>query len=193
MKRKWLSVGIILLFVGVSIAPSANVVIAKEAIRNKYIESINESKRFSKNNLVVLTEHDAKELRKLFNSINEKLINSNMSGLPFIIWLILLIIYILIYPIELIMEGKFLSELFRGFCFILLIIVQQVSMIVVIFHRFVIDYFWPWGPLKFEDTILGHIYLWLLNIIWPDIPWRCSDFHLFVKNNISIGIPIEEG
>jgi hypothetical protein len=181
------------LFVGVSIAPSANVVVAKEAIRKKYIDSINESKKLSKNNLVVLTQQDAKELKKLFNSINEKLINSNMREPPFIIWLILLIIGILIYSIELIKEGKLLSEIFRGFCFILLIIVGQVSMIIVNFHRMFIDYFWPWGRLKFEDTILGHIYLWLLNIVWPDIPWRCSEFHLFVKNNISIWIPIDEG
>jgi hypothetical protein len=84
MKNKCLVVGIILLFVGVSIAPSANVVVAKEAISKKYIDSINESKKLSKNNLVVLTQQDAKELKKLFNSINEKLINSNMREPPFI-------------------------------------------------------------------------------------------------------------
>ncbi len=104
-----MAIGIILLFVGVTIAPTINVVTAKEAMRNMYIDSVNESHRFSMNNPVTFTQQDIEELKEMFNSINENMVNENMRDPPFIILLIIFILETLISMINLIKEGKFLS------------------------------------------------------------------------------------
>jgi len=184
--RKSLVVAVIVLFIGVAIAPSINVVVAKEAMRNKYIDSVNESHRFSMNNPVTFTQQDTEELKEVFNSINENMINANMRDPPFIILLIIFILETLISMINLIKEGKFLSEMFKGFCFILWVILGRVADIIFNFHQ-LLNLVWPWSSWSFENSIIGHIYLWLSNIVFPDNPYTTNNFHLFVKNMTSTG------
>jgi hypothetical protein len=188
--KKILAVGIILLFIGIAFAPSINVVLAKESMRNMYIDSVNESHRFSMNNPVTFTQQDTEEMKEMFNSINENMVNVNMRSPPLFILLIIFILKSLITMINLIKEGKFLSEMFKGFCFILLLVVGQVALIIVNFHH-LLDFVWPGSPWTFENSIIGHIYLWLLNIVRPNNPYVTNIFHLFMKNKISTGIPME--
>ena len=174
MKHNWMKKGlvvpVILLFIGVAVAPSINVVVAKEAARNKCVVSIVGSK-------------------ELFDSVNTKLVSAPNRDGPWM-WLFFKILEILSsilktinYVIDLIKEGKLLSETFRGFCFILLAIL----LIPAVIRTYIQDFL----PRDFEDTILYYILGWLGSIVFPDNPLLINNFHLFVKNIISVGVSKE--
>ena len=176
MKKQIIATTIILLFIGVAVAPSINVVVAKETIRNKFVDSVVGSSRVSKNNLVTM-------------------VNAYKKDGPGI-WLLFIILEILSsilktinYVVNLIKEGKLVSETFRGVCFILLVILLIPAAIRVNIQWILGDLL----PRDWEDTILYKICVWLDNIVFPDNPYAITNFHLFVKNKISTGIPVEDG
>jgi hypothetical protein len=179
MKESWMKRGlvisVILLFIGVAVAPSIHVAVAKEGARHKIVDSVVGSSRVSRNNLVTL-------------------VNAYKKDGPWL-WLFFRILEILgnilktiNYVIDLIREGKFLSETIRGFCMILLL-----PLLIIAQYRYIIYYelkdFVPW---TWEDTLLYRIIFFLGNIVFPNqVIYR--NFHLFVNNGISTGVLMEEG
>jgi hypothetical protein len=78
MKRKCLAIGIILLFIGVAIAPSINVTVVKASNDNYLVEVTTQAcgiKGFG-NTTVKLTRQQAIEIDQLFESINSKMNNA---------------------------------------------------------------------------------------------------------------------
>jgi|WetSurMetagenome_2_1015567.scaffolds.fasta_scaffold374011_2 hypothetical protein len=173
MKRKCLAVGIILLFVGVSITPSINVVVAKEGARNKIVDVVG-SNRVSMNYLITMVHAYKKDGPWLWLFIRILEILSN-------------ILKTINYAINLIMEGKFISELMRGFCMILLL-----PLLIYAQYRYIIYYelkdFVPW---TWEDTLIYRIIFFLGNIVFPN-QMAYRNFHLIMNNRISTSVLMED-
>jgi hypothetical protein len=75
VKRKWLAVGIILLFIGVSVAPSINQCVVKASQNDDLVEVITQAcgiKGYG-DNTVKLTRQQTREIDRLFESLNNKL------------------------------------------------------------------------------------------------------------------------
>ncbi len=127
----------------------------------------------------------------MLDSIDEKLASvyerediGIITSLNWIFFLLLTIIkFILdtiIHVIQLIKDGELLSEMFRGFCFILLMLVRILLDIKEIIWIFWGDFI-PW---EFEDGILWLIEDWLFHIVWPDWPYDRLDNKLSIVKNI---------
>lgn len=173
MIRKWLAIGIILLFVGVTLAPSINVVVAKEEARKKIVDVVGSS-RVCMDNLNTMVHVNKKDGPWLWLFIRILEILSN-------------ILKTINYAINLIMEGKFLSELFRGVCILILIPLIVISQYRILIYSIFED-FVPW---TWEDTILYHILVFLFNIVLPD-QMAYRNFHLIMNNRISTGVLMDD-
>ena len=170
---KWLAVGIILLFVGVTIAPSINVVVAKEEARKKIVDVVGSS-RVCMDDLITMVHVYKKDGPWLWLFIRILEILSN-------------ILKTMNYAINLIMEGKFLSELFRGVCILILIPLIVISQYRILIYSIFED-FVPW---TWEDTLLYHILVFLFNIVLPNqMVYR--NFHLIMNYRISTGVLMED-
>jgi len=73
--RKWLAVGIILLFIGVAVAPSINVTVVKASDDNELVEVTTQACgiKGSDNHTVQLTKRQVREIRQIFDELKSRL------------------------------------------------------------------------------------------------------------------------
>ena len=154
MNMKWFALLGLLLFLGVAVAPTVNAQISKTSLKRKTI-----IENFSANYI---------NKAKFFN---DRDIGVKTPG----IWIILLIAMILdtifgliAYIVQLINEGKLITEAVKGFFFILLVLYlfpMQIRHTIWIYFKLTFGDLIFW---EFKDTIIGIIGLLLYKIVFPE-------------------------